>query len=51
MTRTLHYQIEEQHHGKSIGVFLKEKDYSRAVIIQLKKNKNRYYKKWALGRR
>lgn len=39
MTRTLQYKIEEQHNGKSIGMFLKEKEYSRAVIIELKKTK------------
>nr|WP_307990765.1 RluA family pseudouridine synthase [uncultured Niameybacter sp.] len=37
MTRKLHYKIEEQDKGKSIGSFLKEKDYSRGVIIELKK--------------
>lgn len=39
MTRRLQYQIQEWHHGKSIGTFLKEKEYSRAVIIELKKTK------------
>lgn len=39
MTRRLQYKIEEQHDGKRIGVFLKEKEYSRAVIIELKKTK------------
>ena len=39
MTRRLQYQIEEQHNGKCIGTFLKEKEYSRAVLIELKKTK------------
>ncbi len=39
MVRKLHYKIEEQHRGKSIGVFLKEKEFSRAVLIELKKEK------------
>lgn len=39
MTRKLQYNIEEQDHGKSIGTFLKEKEYSRGVIIELKKTK------------
>ena len=39
MTRRLQYEIEEMHNGKSIGMFLKEKEYSRAVIIELKKTK------------
>ena len=39
MTRRLQYQIEDRHSGKSIGMFLKEKEYSRAVIIELKKTK------------
>lgn len=39
MTRRLQYKIEEQHNGKSIGMFLKEKEYSRAVLIELKKTK------------
>lgn len=37
MTRKLQYKIEQQDHGKTIGTFLKEKDYSRGVIIALKK--------------
>lgn len=39
MTRKLQYKIKEKHHGKSIDMFLKEKEYSRAAIIQLKKSK------------
>lgn len=39
MTRTVQYKIEEQHNGKYISMFLKEKEYSRAVIIELKKTK------------
>lgn len=39
MIRTLNYIIEPQHQGKSIGLFLKEKEYSRAVLIELKKTK------------
>lgn len=37
MVRRLRYKIEKQHHGKSIGMFLKEKEFSRAVLIELKK--------------
>lgn len=37
MTRKIQYKIEEQHNGKCIGAFLKEKDYSRGVLIELKK--------------
>lgn len=37
MERKLVYKIEEKHHGKPIGVFLKEKEYSRGVLIELKK--------------
>lgn len=39
MTRRIQYKIEEQHNGKCISMFLKEKEYSRAVIIELKKTK------------
>lgn len=39
MTRRLQYKLEEKHDGKSIGLFLKEKEYSRAVLIELKKTK------------
>ena len=39
MERRIQYKIEEIHNGKCIGVFLKEKEYSRAVIIELKKTK------------
>lgn len=37
MTRKIQYIIEEEHNDKCIGVFLKEKDYSRGVLIELKK--------------
>lgn len=37
MTRKLQYKIEQQDDSKSIGLFLKEKEYSRAVLIELKK--------------
>ena len=37
MERRLKYIIEEKHHGKTVGMFLKEKEYSRGVIIELKK--------------
>lgn len=37
MERKLKYTIEEKYNGQSIGMFLKEKEYSRAVIIELKK--------------
>ena len=40
MTRRLRYKIEEQDANKTIGDFLREKGYSRAVIIQLKKDEN-----------
>lgn len=39
MTRRIQYKIEERHNGKCIGMFLKEKEYSRAVIIELKKTR------------
>lgn len=39
MTRKLQYKIDAQHHNKSIGLFLKEKNYSRGVLIELKKTK------------
>lgn len=39
MTRRIQYKIEEQHNGKCISMFLKEKEYSRSVIIELKKTK------------
>jgi 23S rRNA pseudouridine1911/1915/1917 synthase len=31
--------MQDEHHGKSIGMFLKEKGFSRAVMIELKKEK------------
>lgn len=40
MVRKLHYLIDEQHSGMSIGAFLKEKEFSRAVLIELKKEMN-----------
>lgn len=40
MVRKLHYLIDEQHSGISIGAFLKEKEFSRAVLIELKKEMN-----------
>ncbi|MGL5675612.1 MAG: RluA family pseudouridine synthase [Cellulosilyticaceae bacterium] len=36
MVRYIQYKIEAKDHGKNIGTFLKEREYSRAVIIQLK---------------
>lgn len=37
MTRNIQYKIDEQHSGQSIGMFLKEKEYSRGILIELKK--------------
>ena len=37
MIRKMQYRIEEKHSGKSIGEFLQEKEYSRTIIIELKK--------------
>lgn len=37
MERKIKYEIDKSHDGKSIGMFLKEKEYSRAVLIELKK--------------
>lgn len=39
MTRKIQYKIQAQDDGQSIGTFLKEREYSRAVIIALKKTK------------
>lgn len=39
MTRKLQYTIKENHHGKRIDTFLKEKEYSRAALIKLKQTK------------
>lgn len=39
MIREIRYEIEDKHHNKSIAMFLKEKEYSRAVFIELKKTK------------
>lgn len=48
--RQIQYKIEKQHQGKTIGMFLKEKEYSRAVLIELKKTKTGIKKNgvWAL---
>jgi 23S rRNA pseudouridine1911/1915/1917 synthase len=35
--RKIQYKIEAQHHEKNIGIFLREKEFSRGVLIQLKK--------------
>lgn len=40
MTRKLQYKIEQKDQGKTIGTFLKEKDYSRGVIIELKRTED-----------
>ena len=40
MTRELQYIIDKQDEGKSIGTFLKEREYSRGVVIELKKTKS-----------
>lgn len=37
MTRTIQYLIHEADAGKRIGEFLQEKQYSRSIIIELKK--------------
>lgn len=37
MIRKIQYSIEERYNGKSIGDFLREKEYSRSIIIELKK--------------
>jgi len=37
MERRITYTVDEQNHGKTIGSFLKEKEFSRGVIIELKK--------------
>ena len=37
MERKLQYKIQEKYSGMSIGMFLKSKEYSRGVIIELKK--------------
>lgn len=49
MVRNLHYIIEEKDRGKRIDAYLKEKDYSRAVLIELKKTKTGIMKngEWA----
>lgn len=38
MVRKLQYQIDSKDHGKTIAMFLKEREYSRGVIIELKKS-------------
>ncbi len=39
MIREIQYKIEVQYDGQSIGTFLKEKEYSRGILIELKKTK------------
>ncbi|MBE5962490.1 MAG: RluA family pseudouridine synthase [Lachnospiraceae bacterium] len=39
MIRKLEYQIKEEQNGKTIQEFLKEKEYSRAILVELKKTK------------
>lgn len=39
MTRRIQYQIKDKDDKKTIDIFLKEKGYSRATIIRLKKSK------------
>lgn len=39
MVRTLRYIITELHHGMTIGEFLKYKEISRTILIELKKEK------------
>lgn len=39
MIRKLQYQIDAKRDGQSIKMFLQEKEYSRAVLIELKKTK------------
>lgn len=50
MIRKIQYRIEEKHSGKSIGEFLQEKEYSRTIIIELKKTPIGIQKngKWAM---
>lgn len=37
MIRNIQYKIDIQNDGQTIGMFLKEKEYSRAILIELKK--------------
>lgn len=37
MIRNIQYKIDTQHDGQTIGMFLKKKEYSRAIVIELKK--------------
>lgn len=37
MIRNIQYKIDTQNDGQTIGMFLKEKEYSRAILIELKK--------------
>lgn len=39
MERRLEYKIDKRHDGKTIGMFLKEQEYSRGVLVELKKTK------------
>ena len=39
MTRKIQYHIGLEDDGKTIGSFLKEKEYSRTIVIELKKTK------------
>lgn len=39
MTRQLQYKIKDKDSGKTIHIFLKEKQYSRSAIIALKKTR------------
>lgn len=39
MIRKLEYRMEECHNGKTIQEFLKEREYSRAILVELKKTK------------
>lgn len=50
MTRKIQYHIGLEDGGKTIGSFLKEKEYSRAIVIELKKTKTGIRKNgnWAI---
>lgn len=39
MIREIRYNIDAAYEGQSIGMFLKEKEYSRGILIELKKTK------------
>lgn len=49
MTRKIQYKIGREDHGKKIEMFLKEKEYSRAVLIELKRTQQgiRKNNEWA----